>query len=128
MYPQLSSRSFDKGFHSPGNRKRLDELLDLNVLPKKGGLTQADRAREGEPQFRAARKAHPAVESAINNLEQRGLSRVLSRGADGFEWTVGLAIVAANRHRIPLVLQRRERAKLKAQREKRRRRLRRMAA
>ena len=28
--------SFDRGFHSPGNRVRLDELLDDNVLPKKG--------------------------------------------------------------------------------------------
>ena len=50
------------------------------------------------------------------------------RGADGFERMVGLAIVAANLHRIGLVLQRRERARLKAEREKRRRRLRRMAA
>ena len=132
LYPQLSACSFDKGFHSPGNRKGLDELLDLNALPKKGRLTQADREREGEPEFREARQAHPGVESAINNLEQRGLSRVLSRvlsrGADGFERMVGLAMVAANLHRIGLVLQRRERARLKAEREKRRRRLRRMAA
>ena len=41
---------------------------------------------------------------------------------------VGLAVVAANLHRIGLVLQRRERAKLKARRAKRRRQLRRMAA
>ena len=128
MYPQLSACSFDKGFHSPGNREGLDELLEVNALPKKGRLTKADREREGEPEFRAARQAHPAVESAINNLEQRGLDRVLSRGADGFERMVGLAVVAANLHRIGLVLQRRERAKLKARRAKRRRQLRRMAA
>ena len=68
------------------------------------------------------------MESAINNLEQRGLDRVLSRGSGGFERMVGLAVVAANLHRIGLVLQRRERAKLKARRAKRRRQLRRMAA
>ena len=128
LYPQLSACSFDKGFHSPGNRQGLDELLELNALPKKGRLTKADREREGAPAFRAARQAHAGVESAINNLEQRGLGRVLSRGAEGFERMVGLAVVAANLHRIGLVLQRRERARLKAQRAKRRRRLRRMAA
>ena len=127
-YPQLNACSFDKGFHSPGNRKGLDDLLELNALPKKGRLTKADRKREGDEEFREARRAHPAVESAINNLEQRGLSRVLSRGPDGFERMVGLAMVAANLHRIGLVLQRRERAKLKKQRAKRRRQLRRMAA
>ena len=36
---------------------------------------------KGAPAFRAARRAHAAVESAINNLEQRG--RVRARGADG---------------------------------------------
>ena len=41
------------------------------------------------------RRQHPAVESAINNLEYRGLERVRSHGAGGFERTVALAIVAA---------------------------------
>ncbi len=107
--------SFDKGFHSGANRAGLEQLLELSALPKKGRLTQADQAREGAAEFRAARRAHPAVESAINNLEQRGLDRVLSRGADGFERMVGLGVLAANVHRIGLVLQRRERARLKAE-------------
>ena len=37
-FPDLRAVSFDRGFHSPGNRVRLDELLDHNVLPKKGYL------------------------------------------------------------------------------------------
>ena len=37
-FPDLRAVSFDRGFHSPGNRVRLDELLDDNVLPKKGHL------------------------------------------------------------------------------------------
>ena len=115
QYPQLQACSFDKGFHSGANRAGLEQLLELSALPKKGRLTQADQAREGAAEFRAARRAHPAVESAINNLEQRGLERVLSRGADGFERMVGLAVLAANVHRIGLVLQRRERARLKAE-------------
>ena len=113
QYPQLRVCSFDKGFHSGANRAELEELLEVSALPKKGRLSQADQAREGAAEFRAARRAHPAVESAINNLEQRGLDRVLSRGADGFERMVGLGVLAANVHRIGLVLQRRERERLR---------------
>ncbi len=28
--------SFDKGFHSPDNRRRLGQMLELNALPGKG--------------------------------------------------------------------------------------------
>ena len=108
-FPDLRVCSFDRGFHSPENRVRLDELLEHNVLPRKGYLSKADRAREGTEEFVAARRQHPAVESAINNLEQRGLDRVLSHGAEGFERMVALSIVAFNVHRIGLLLQRRAR-------------------
>ena len=43
--PELRGCSFDQGFHSPSNRKTLDELLDLNALPKKGGKSAAERER-----------------------------------------------------------------------------------
>ena len=36
LHPELRVCSFDRGFHSPENRARLDGLLDLNVLPRKG--------------------------------------------------------------------------------------------
>ena len=38
MYAEFKACSFDQGFHSPGNRKRLDEVLEGNYLPKKGNL------------------------------------------------------------------------------------------
>ena len=116
LYPELRACSFDRGFHSPANRLGLDALLDLNVLPKKGYLSSADREREAEEPFAAARRAHPAIESAINGLEHRGLDRVRSHGADGFARTVALSVLAANLHRIGLILQKRER-----ERERRRR-------
>ncbi len=37
-FPDLRAVSFDRGFHSPDNRAQLDDMLDLNVLPKKGYL------------------------------------------------------------------------------------------
>ncbi len=108
-YPELRACSFDRGFHSPDNRIKLDALLDLNVLPRKGYLSRADREREAEEPFAAARRAHPAIESAINGLEHRGLDRVRSHGADGFARTVALSVLAAKLHRIGLLLQKRER-------------------
>ncbi len=33
-YPELHACSFDRGFHSPANRLRLDALLEHNVLPR----------------------------------------------------------------------------------------------
>ena len=52
--------------------------------------------------FKFARQQHPAVESAINNLEQRGLDRVRTRGADGFSRTVALSILALNLHWVAI--------------------------
>ena len=70
------------------NRVRLDALLDVNALPGRGYRSQANREREAEESFVAARRAHPAIESAINGLEHRGLDQVRSHGADGFARTV----------------------------------------
>ena len=112
LHPELRACSFDRGFHSPSNRKRLDGLLDLNVLPRRGRLTKAERERESDAAFAAARRRHPAVESAINALEHRGLDRVRTHGADGFGRTVALSVLAANLHRLGRLLRERERRKL----------------
>ena len=116
LHPDLRVCSFDRGFHSPGNRAQLDAMLDLNALPRKGRLSVAER--EEAETFAEARRQHPAVESAINNLEHRGLDRVRSHGADGFAHTVALSILAANLHRIGLLVRRRMR---EAERRRRRR-------
>ena len=104
LFPDFCAASFDRGFHSPANRAHLDEVLDDNVLPKKGRLSKADRDREQGETFAAMRRQHPAVESAINNLEHRGLDRVRSKGPKGFARTVALAVVALNVHRLGRVL------------------------
>ena len=109
LYPELRACSFDRGFHSPANRVRLDALLDVNALPGSGYLSKANREREAEESFVSARRAHPAIESAINGLEHRGLDRVRIHGADGFARTVALSVLAANLHRIGSLLQKRER-------------------
>ncbi len=115
-FPDFRSCSFDRGFHSPQNRLALDILLDHNVLPRKGRLSRADRIREGEEIFVAMRRKHPAVESAINTLEHRGLDRVRAHGAGGFERFVGLSVLTFNIHRLGLLIRRRRQLLLKRRR------------
>ena len=58
--------SFNRGFHSPANRARLDEVLDDNVLPKKGCLSRAERNREQGETFacQSAFKSNPLSASS----------------------------------------------------------------
>ena len=104
---KIRRASLDRGSHSPANRLRLDALLEHNVLPRKGRLAKVDRIREEDPAFVEARRQHPAVESAIHNLEHRGLDRVRAYGADGFARVVALSVLALNLHRLGLLLRRR---------------------
>ncbi|MEE8058464.1 MAG: ISNCY family transposase [Pseudomonadales bacterium] len=120
-YPDLRQCSFDKGFYTPTNRDKLDIVLDHVILPRKGRLTEQDKQHEYSEDFILARHQHSAVESCINNLEQRGLDRCLSYGRHGFERHVALSIVACNLHRIGLLLQRQERARLQKEKRKRQR-------
>ena len=117
-FPNLRGCSFDRGFHSPSNRKTLDGLLELNALPKKGKKSEAEREREADPAFAAARRKHSGVESTINNLEHRGLDKVRLRGADGFKLAVGLSVVALNIHRLGLNLRAAERKRMRRRRRK----------
>ena len=117
-YPLLNGCSFDKGFHSIANQKSLSLLLTELTLPKKGKWSQADRERESTDAFIAARKQHPAVESAINALEVHGLDRCPDQGIDGFKRYVAWSIVGRNLIKIGAILQQQEHRLL--QREKQR--------
>ena len=120
LYPTLVSCSMDKGYHSPRNRAELDRLLDLNVMPKKGKWSKADRARETAPEFAAARRKHPGVESAVNNLNHRGLDRIRTHGVEGFVRTVALGVVAANVHRLGQIVKKQARQSERWHRARRR--------
>jgi IS5 family transposase len=111
-FPQLVSCSFDKNFYTPGNRKQLERMLDLVVLPKKGRLSEEEKAAESTKEFVQGRKKHPAVESGINALENHGLDRCLDHGLRGFERYVGLAIVARNIQILGTILWTRENDKI----------------
>lgn len=95
-FPQIQSCSFDKGFWSPENDRRLKEIIPMPVIPKKGKLSQDRLKWERSEEFRLHARTHPAVESAINALEKHGLDRCLDKGLTGFERYTAIAILARN--------------------------------
>ncbi len=115
-YPELLACSFDRGAWSPGNKSRLDGMLESSVLPKKGGKSKADREREESEEFVKGRRRHPAVESAINALNHKGLGKVRDHGVRGFARCVALSVLSANVHRLGKLV-------MKKEEERRRRKL-----
>ncbi len=103
-FPNLVACSFDKGFHSKENQIALKEHLELVVLPRKGKLSKAAQDEEQAPVFVKARRAHSAVESAINGLEVHGLDVCPDHGIAGFKRYVSFAVLARNIHRIGAIL------------------------
>ena len=107
-FDTLQSVSMDKGFHSKDNQVKLKEIVDLVVLPKKGGLSVVDKARESDAEFVRLRRQHSAVESAINALECHGLDVCLDHGIVRFRRYVALAVVARNIQRLGAILRQQE--------------------
>ena len=95
-FPSLKQCSFDEGFYTRANQKKLRVLLDVSVLPQKGRLPAEEEAFESSEVFMAARRRHAAVESAINALEVHGLDRCPDHRIDGLERYVALAVLARN--------------------------------
>jgi transposase, IS5 family len=104
-FDRLTQCSFDKGFYSPDNRQRLEEILDMPILPKKGRLSNADREREFDEVFVQGRQQHSAVESGIHALENHSLDRCPDHGLNGFLRYVALAVVARNLQIVGHLLQ-----------------------
>ena len=105
--------SFDKGFYSKDNMEELEKAgFTESTLPKRGRYSQADKEREGTPEFKKRRNAHSAIESNINMLEHHGLGKSREKSIAGFERCVGLSVLAYNLHRIGNVLKAQELKKL----------------
>ncbi len=88
--------SFDKGFYSPGNKKKLKSILETLILPKKGKRNKAEQVEETSEEFIRYKRKHSAVESAINGLENHGLDRCPDHGIHGFKRYVSLAVLSRN--------------------------------
>jgi len=109
--------SFDKGFHSPKNQIDLNTLLKNNVLPKKGRRNKEELKRERSEDFKASKRQHSAVESAINALEVHGLDKCPDDGIKGFERYVALAVVSRNIQKLGSEIQKKEQKKAKREKK-----------
>ena len=112
-FPDFKSCSFDKGFWTPANQKRLQEILERVILPKKGRLSVEDKERQEDEYFIQERKQHSAIESAINALDHHGLDRCPDHGISGFKRYVALAIVGRNIQRLGGIILEKEKKALK---------------
>ena len=97
---RIASISFDKGFTKAEDRELLGLYIPTVVMPKRGKKNQAEAAAESAPKFAKLRRAHSAVESAINALEHHGLNRCLDIGLEGYARYVGLGVLSYNLHLI----------------------------
>jgi hypothetical protein len=95
-FPEINAASYDRGFYTPENKLELSQMVDNLCMPRKG----RPAPEESETGFIAARRAHSAVESAINELEHRGLDICLDSGLHGFKRYVSMAVVAGNLHTL----------------------------
>jgi IS5 family transposase len=117
-YANLISCSFDKGFYSPENKKRLRQFLELVILPKKGKLSKSDQLMEYSEEFVLGRRKHSGVESAINGLENHGLDRCLDRGLYGFKRYVSFAVLARNIEKLGSLIRQQQLKSLKRKERK----------
>ena len=107
---RIASISFDKGFTKAEDRELLGLYIPMVVMPKRGKKNMEETAAEHTPTFVGLRRAHSAVESAINALEHHGLNRCLDLGLQGYTRYVGLGVLAYNLHFIGRRLQEKQRA------------------
>jgi len=97
---KIYSWSFDKGFWRKDNHAFLKASVEKVIMPKKGKCNKAEEAEEKQPLFKKLRNKHSAIESNINELENRGLNRCPDKGYGNFKRYVGLAVCAYNLRRI----------------------------
>ena len=112
LFPKLYSCSFDKGFWSPENKNKLEEIITV-ALPRKGRLTREAKEYEKSSDFIEAKKKHSAVESCINALENHGLDRCPDCGLQNFERYVALAVLGRNMQKLGSVLLEKKKKKQK---------------
>lgn len=101
----IEEASFDRGFFSRENARRLQQILDAPCLPPSHRNQYAECMKKASVQFRKARQNHPGVESAIGALQSgNGLKRCRDKTETGFERYLGLAILGRNLHTLGKLL------------------------
>ena len=107
---KIKAASFDQGFYTPKNLKGLQKIVDIACLPPKGRPNEEVKERQGSSAYRAARRRHAGIESAIHALVWgNGLVRCPDKGLAGYRRYVALGIVGRNLQTLGTILLKRAR-------------------
>lgn len=115
---KIASWSFDKGFWLKTNKELLELEVPQVIMPKLGRRNKEEETLEHSPCFKRLKNKHSAIESNINELENRGLDRCPERGYHHFQRYIGLGVAAYNLKKIGRKLLEQQREELKKAREK----------
>ncbi|MCC5922066.1 MAG: ISNCY family transposase [Cyclobacteriaceae bacterium] len=96
----INSWSFDKGYWNKSNKEYVQNHVKEIIMPKLGKLTQSEKEEQQRKSYVKLKNKHSAVESNINELEQRGLDRCPDRGFENFKRYVSLGVCAYNLKKI----------------------------
>jgi transposase, IS5 family len=110
----INSWSFDKGFWNKENKDLLQTEIPHVIIPKLGKRNQWEKDQEQAPLFKRLKNKHSAIESNINELENRGLDRCPNRGYRHFKNYIGLGVCAYNLKKIGKALLDEKREAIKA--------------
>lgn len=90
--------SADKGFYESMDQiRRLEELVEVVSIGKKGGKTEQEAEREASDAFKAGQRFRAGVEGSISVLKRVfGLGRIRNKGFKHFVATVGAAVFVHN--------------------------------
>lgn len=107
---KINSWSFDKGFWDKTVKQLLQLVIPEVIMPILGKLNQEEEIEKSGRTFRRLKNKHCAIESNINELENRGLDRCPDKGIKNYKRYISLAGCAYNLKKI-------DRQLLKQQRE-----------
>jgi transposase, IS5 family len=92
--------SFDKGFWNKDNKALLQTAVAKVIMPKLGKRSKVEEEEEKSRSFKKYKNLHSAVESNINELENRGLDRCPDKGLFNYTKYIALGICAYNLKKI----------------------------
>lgn len=110
----IYSWSFDKGYWNKENKELLETEIQYVIMPKLGKRTQQQTEQEHTPLFKGLKNKHSAIESNINELENRGLDKCPNYGYEHFKSYIGLGVCAYNVKKIGKVILEEKRKQIKA--------------
>lgn len=110
----IDSWSFDKGYWNKDNKAILSLEIAHVIMPKLGKRNQQETEQEHTTGFKRLKNKHSAIESNINELENRGLDKCPDRGYHHYKTYIGLGVCAYNLKKIGMVILEAKRSEQKA--------------